>query len=400
MGDYTYLYLIYGGAIMSRNINGKGTIYQESPTKWRAEIQIGTTSQGKKKMKKFSASSQREVKRKLKEFIENQYPSAASLKKRTLNEYYKIWIKRKEKQLKPLSLQRLKSTYQTFIEPEIGYLQFSQIDTDDIQKLIDKYVSTKSYSSLKKIKDLINSIYQYDEGLPQNQRIASFNPCKNVILTKQMTKDKRTIKYFTDDEITKIKEEISRVSEKNGTLIYPYGLIYILIYNTGMRMGEALALDKSDINLKNKTLKINKNLVSVKSKPGESYTLKVQDSPKTASGNRTISLNKSAVDAIEGLYEIFPESEYLVLNNRGSRVAPQNAEKTFSQILKQCKIDSNKRGVHSLRHTFARKLFESGVDVKVVSNVLGHSSIRITYDTYIDVIQDYQAQIMNTIPEI
>ena len=100
------------------------------------------------------------------------------------------------------------------------------------------------------------------------------------------------------------------------------------------------------------------------------------------------------------MYSTFPNKIYLALNLNGERISPQNTESTFKQILKQCDIVSHKRGVHSLRHTFARKLFEAGVDVKVVSNILGHSGVRITYDTYIDIIQDYQAKVMDVIPEI
>ena len=378
----------------------KGTVYQESPTKWRAEIQVGISPNGKKIMKKFSAPTQREVKQKLKKFIQSQYSSPSSLKKITLNEYYDEWVRKKERQLKPSSLQRLKSTYKTFIEPEVGYLQFSQIDTGDIQKIIDKFSKNKSYSSLKKIKDLISAIYQYDEGLPPAQRVSSFNPCKNVILTKQMTKEEKIIKYFTDDEIKKIKEEILKTTERTGALVYPYGSIYLLILNTGMRIGEALALTKEDVDLNNRTLRIDKNMIITFIPENNKYGIKIQPSPKTISGNRTLSLNKGAIEAIEGLYSIFPNTPYLALNLKGERVSPSNAEKTFRQILKKCEIPSYKRGVHSLRHTFARKLFEAGVDVKVVSNILGHSGVRITYDTYIDVIQNYQAKMMDIIPEI
>ena len=270
----------------------KGTIYQETPTKWRAEIQIGISPTGKKIMKKFSAPTQRAAKQKLKQFIQSQYLSPSSLRKLTLNEYYHEWIQKKARQLKPSSLQRLKSTYQTFIESELGYLQFSQIDTNDIQKLIDTLAKSKSYSSLKKIKDLINAIYQYDDGLPPSQRVSSFNPCKNVILTKQMTKEEPTIKYFTDSEIAKIKEEICKATESTGKLIYPYGFIYMLILNTGMRMGEALALTKEDIDLKNKTLRINKNMIMTFLPEQHKYGIRIQASPKTIAGNRTISLNK------------------------------------------------------------------------------------------------------------
>ena len=90
----------------------------------------------------------------------------------------------------------------------------------------------------------------------------------------------------------------------------------------------------------------------------------------------------------------------MALNSNGKPVTPQNAEKTFSQILKSCKINGRGRKCHALRHTFATKLFMQGIDVKMVSHILGHSSTSFTRDVYISIIQKTQAIVMEKIPEI
>ena len=176
--------------------------------------------------------------------------------------------------------------------------------------------------------------------------------------------------------------------------------MYIIILNTGLRIGEILAITRNDIDLENKTLTINKNAVQIKNSDGKGYEVVIQNNPKTFSGNRVLSLNNTCINAITALLDIFPNQEYLALNSNGKPVTPQNAEKTFSQILKVCNIDSKGRKCHALRHTFATKLFEQGIDVKMVSHILGHSSSSFTRDVYISIIQKTQASVMNKIPEI
>lgn len=73
---------------------------------------------------------------------------------------------------------------------------------------------------------------------------------------------------------------------------------------------------------------------------------------------------------------------YVIVNNKGKPVLPSNFERSFHTILKKAGIDGD-YGIHALRHTFASMLFAKGVDVKIVSKILGHSSVKITYDIYV-----------------
>ena len=76
-----------------------------------------------------------------------------------------------------------------------------------------------------------------------------------------------------------------------------------------------------------------------------------------------------------------------VVNSRNNPILPSNFERTFHTILKNANIDGD-YGVHSLRHTFASMLFAKGVDVKVVSKLLGHSTVKITYDIYVPLFEN------------
>jgi integrase len=390
---------------MSKRNNGDGSIFKVSDNKWVATIQVGKSLDGKPKRKQFSAKTEKEVKRKLAEFKKNRsILDSVQNSQITVADYASRFLAFKKPALKPTSYQRLNSTIDTYIIPNFNYTFFSELTTQDIQNLINEISKQKSYSTGKKIYDCLNAMYKYDLGLPPQQQTANFNPCTNVIVNKNSFNTSLTtnneVKYFTDEELVKIQSEICRCYDTNGKPVYPYGLLFTIILNTGLRIGEILAITKKDIDLNNKTLTVSKNVIQIKNPTGKGYITKIQNNPKTFSGNRTLSLNSASINAINALYELFPNQEYLALNSNGKPVTPQNAEKTFSQILKSCKIDSRGRKCHALRHTFATKLFMQGIDVKMVSHILGHSSTSFTRDVYISIIQKTQAIVMEKIPEI
>ena len=74
-------------------------------------------------------------------------------------------------------------------------------------------------------------------------------------------------------------------------------------------------------------------------------------------------------------------SDYVDCNDKGELLSQQTLPKILKAILKAADVPY--RSVHSFRHTFATNLIQAGVDVKVVSQLLGHSSVKITYDTYV-----------------
>lgn len=381
-----------------RRPNHSGSVRKVSENKYVAEITVGLKENGKPNKKQFSAKTRAEATRKLNEYKKTlNLENPQQTRKKTVNEYFEFWLGNKKIELKSSSYRRLESTFETYIKPNFGRLQFATVRTEDVQKLINKHQSDKSYSTVKKIYDSLNALFKYDQSLPPQQRVASYNPCTNVIIKNNKASEKEEIKIYTDDEISKIKTEINRKT-KNNKLIYPYGKIYILVLNTGMRIGEALALDKADIDFDSKTISISKNM-TMGSKDG-GYLTKAQSSTKTAAGKRTIAMNKAAISAARELFEMFPNTTALVVNKNGKKVTLQNAEKTFKQILKSAGVDTDGRACHALRHTFATKMFEAKKDIKIISHMLGHSSVSITYDIYVTVLQKMEAKELEDIPDI
>lgn len=401
----------------TRKNNGDGTIY-ENNGRWYAAIQIGNKPDGKPQLKRFSAKTERDVKRKLKEFKQQQgkFNKSSISKKTTVKEYFEHWLyDYKYYQLKDQSFDRLESVVNKHIIKEIGGYQFAQVKQEDIQAIINKKQQENlSYSTIKKIYDAFRACYNYDYNKGESERLCSSNPVYNITINQKKLKTKKIIQTFTDEEVKKIKNEIY-ITYSNGIRKYPYGEAYLLILNTGLRAGEALGLRKN-IDLQSRKIYIGQTLVTTKNrdskgridKPNSDNKIKqtkIVEGAKNKSSNRWIYLNENAIKYIESLKKLPSKDDCnaLIVNKNGEQVTMQAFIRQFETILKNAGIKdnkNNKRGLHTLRHTFATNLFKSGVDVKVVSKILGHSTVTITYDTYIHIIESLEVDAMKSIPNI
>ena len=164
--------------------------------------------------------------------------------------------------------------------------------------------------------------------------------------------------------------------EKNGKPRLRYGWGCVLILETGLRAGEALALEWSDIDEDRRLLKVSKNMVRVDGKN------LVQRTTKTASGKRTIPLNARAMEAVYHLKEQAAHGcTFVFATQSGIHLSYRNLLATMEKACEVACVEH--RGLHALRHSFASNLYARGVEVKIISKLLGHASVEITYNRYI-----------------
>lgn len=367
----------------SRRDNLAGTIYQRSNGTWVGRVVVSHSALGRPKYKYISGKSEVDVKKKIRAFYKSA--SLAGSPKISLETYIRAWMKDfKFGALKPSSYDRLEKTIENQIIPYIGSIQLQSLTASDIQSLLTKLkVTGKSYSTVKKTYDCLNAVLLH---ATINEDVVK-NPMLLVTPPKQSTFAPKQIRYFTDKEAAAITEESKR-EYSTGRLVYPYGFAYILMLNTGIRMGELIGLEKEDFNRERRTLHIQRNVQAIKARNEDGSIRGGRElsvsSTKTYSGDRTIPLNDNAVNALERIL-LNNASPYIVCTANGGRVPPERLERTFYRVLRNAGI--SKTGTHSLRHTFASMLFEDGVDIKTVSSLLGHASIQITLNTYIHLIE-------------
>ena len=183
--------------------HGSGSISQRKDGTWTARIQIGTTADGKQKIKAFYGKTSSEVKKKLKEYKKQSSQfNMNNIKKNSVEEYITDWLKKyKINEIKETSYDRLESTINNHIIPNLGYIQLSQLNADDIQNLLNKLVASNlSYSSIKKVYNALNSCLNH--AVIRDHIIK--NPCLAVNLPAQSKFNKRIVQIYTEDEIQKI----------------------------------------------------------------------------------------------------------------------------------------------------------------------------------------------------
>ena len=341
--------------------------------------------------KTFYGKTEREVRAKMNAYKEQVIRGEAFVKKILVSDYVEEWLQNyKQPVLKPASYDRLEVTFKEHIKDSyVGRCQLGNIHSTDIQKLINSKTDTLSYSSIKKIYQLLNACFRY----AVTSRDLTFNPMDSVIMPKEAVLAKKTkeVPILTPVEAEKLYEA-SKQTFSTGNIRFRYGYAYILILNTGLRCGEALALTWDCVDFAKNTIYINKSVERTKNRSGksENKTLRIIGETKTKSSNRTIPLNARAKEALlfyktlqekEGL-----QTEYVIATNTGQIVQNGAFQNMLNRMLKQ--LDIPHVGIHSLRHTFATNLIHSGIDVKVVSKLLGHASVSITYNTYVHTSMD------------
>jgi len=369
---------------------GTGSISQRKDGSWTARLVIGVTDQGKPKVKAFYGKTEREVKKKLKdfqkEFVKND---SVVVQRNTVANYMTDWLENNKKnELKPKSYDRLEQTLKYQVLPRIGHLQIASIKSGDIQKMVNDLKNDGySYSSIKKAYDAVNDCFR--TGVIQ--RTVTFNPALGVKIPAKKSFGKSEIRFYEEHEVKAIQ---SAALEQfgNGKKIYRLGAAIPLALNTGLRMAELLGLKWSDVSLDKRLLSVNTTRVIVKNREEDADTNFIvieQDSTKTESGQRTIPLNNTAYESLLNLKEVTGEFEYVLSTESGKPILPRNLDRLCRNILVRAGLPEEKiYGLHALRHTFASMLFKNGVDVKTVSELLGHSDVTITYNTYIHLIED------------
>ena len=345
------------------------------------------------------------VKKLEKELSELRYEVEHGLKGKgdnmTLNAWFDVWLHDfKSKTVRESTMVRYSDQYNQYIKKELGLRRLSQIKPIMLQRHFNQMAAV-DYST-KTIADTYNVLHSMFKLALQNNIIFR-NPCDAVILPKTKEKDRRVL---TIDEQKEVLEH------SKGRICEP--LVRVAL-GTGMRAGELQGLTWDDIDFKNREIHVNKTLVYIRDRANGKYYFKFQ-SPKTKSGSRTIPMQEDVYQALKRQrvqakemqihatnWNQEPGFENLVfLNVTGRPRQGMDFRNDLDRIEKAINKDRKKQAKeqgkefepiphfhpHSLRHTFATRCFEAGIDAKTVQNYLGHASIAITMDLYTHVTED------------
>ena len=218
------------------------------------------------------------------------------------------------------------------------------------------------------------------------------NPMTGVDLPSEdrvLTKTKK-IETLNEEDIVKIQNIAQETLGNSEKLKYYYGFHILFLLYTGLRFGEALALTWKDIDFEKKTININKNMMRVINRNDDERKngFKVS-STKTNSSNRIVPLSDGAISALRIIKSnnvLKGEDDRVFMSKNGKVVEHANFVRCLNKIQEKANTSIQKSGIHMLRHTFATILLKNGVDIKIVSELLGHKKVSTTYDIYVHVI--------------
>lgn len=354
--------------------SGEGSIFK-SGNMWRGQITLGDTR------KSVSGKTKKEVADKLAE-LRVKYNSGNYTERNdvTVEDWVKYWLETRVKpKLSEQSYIHLEALFQNHMIKEIGDVKLQDVTRGLLEETYSnafrKKAADKNYHQQDYSHSTVNALSVQMKKCLQyavDCDILAKNPHNGVELHK-LRPPKKISSYTNADQ-----EKIIEYCKEGKT----FERVYYFLISTGMRFGEAIALTWDDIDLSSGKISISKTAVSIHG------NMEIQDRTKTAAGTRTIYIGENIINWLkwhkgrldfEANYRnlVFPNSRYNIINQA-------NAILAWKKIC--TKLGTEYQGIHALRHTWATRALEAGLDVKVVSQMLGHKNVITTMNIYQDVL--------------
>ncbi|MBO4988773.1 MAG: site-specific integrase [Clostridia bacterium] len=301
---------------------------------------------------------------------------------------YKEWLKEwLENYVRPTTKMRTYTRYEEIVKqrlcPEFGEMELSQLTVDRIQRFIAELLTCGNQKNGKGLApNSVVSIINVLQGSLKTAYMLGYVSEYHVDKVKRPKMKEKEVSCFSKREQKLIEEEVLR--RKKDKLL---GILLCLY--TGLRIGELLALEWSDVDLQRGVIHVAKSCHDGKDENGK-YK-KIVEVPKTSSSVRYIPIPKQIMPMIRDMKKR-SRSSFVVANGE-KEVSVRSYQSSFAAILN--KINIPHKGFHSLRHTFATRALECGMDVKTLSELLGHESATVTLKRYAHSLMDHKRIMMN-----
>ena len=348
--------------------------YKDEKTgKWFAKFYY-TNWQGIKKQKwKRGFATKKEALGFERDFLEKQSANPDM----TFQNLYEIYMEDMAARLKQSTLLTKKAVLQTHILPFFGSKPINEIKASDVRRWQAKLMSSpNNYSQtyLKKINTELNSIINYAKRFYD----LNTNPCgKAGTIGKAKAEE---MDYWTYDEYIAFREGV-----KDKSLSY---ICFEVLYWTGMREGELLALSPADIDLDNKTISINRTYQRIEGKD-------VFTSPKTRKSKRKILIPDFLCQELSD----YIQSRYML--DADERLFPVTKSYLSHEMIRGCKNTGVKKiRIHDIRHSHASLLINQGCDALMLADRLGHEKVSTTLNTYSHLFPHKQQELVHSLESL
>lgn len=338
---------------------------------------------GEKRSKSVYAKTYKEIRQKLMTAKKNISSSkirhdvtlTEENKQLTISKVSSLWLDEVMKKKKHSTYVKYRNICNKYILPVLGSLTLYNLSTN---ALTDIFSSELSESMQKSIYCVLNQIMVYGNE-HYGTEIIHYNKKKVVSKTDP-------VKILNTSEQRELLCSLYQDMD--------YSKLGILIcLSTGLRLGEVCALQWNDIDMDAKILHVNRTVQRISIDNAEHKTQLLESTPKTPCSKREIPLSEHLYNLLKKYKN---EDKYVV--NGDYPMEPRTYQKRLHVYLKQAGIlDAH---FHTLRHTFATNCISAGADVKSVSEILGHSDVRITLNRYVHPSMDTKRDHLNSLDSI
>ncbi|HJT56201.1 MAG TPA: site-specific integrase [Ktedonobacteraceae bacterium] len=375
---------------MARRGHGEGSITRRKDGRYQAAITLENH-----KRKYFYGETRKEVQDKLNlALYEQKQGMLATGPQQTLQVFFEKWLEQVCRLTKkPNTYKTYRSAARAHIIPALGHIKLQKLTIEQLQAFFaekQKRLKPASLSCIRKaLKSALNDAVM--RGLVA-RNVATFVSLPNI--------ERYEGQVLTEEQARKLLD-VAHSSHLDVMLL--------VALTTGMRQGELLALRWSDVDLETGVLQVRRNVTIVNG------VGPVETEPKTKAGRRKVMLPGVVIKALRGQQEqqakmrlalsakwhdlglIFPTMQH---NSKrpGDFLRASNVRASFKRLLKLAGLPDVR--FHDLRHSVATILFAAGIDLKVISELLGHSSIAVTSDVYAHLLPDKQHEVANKMDDL
>ena len=347
--------------------------------------------------------------------------------------------------IKAGSFDRLEQIYRHQIAPHVAGLQTAATTARDCKKIMDANLAAGySYSTLLKTYRLLHEyfevrrqqgdlvrnpmdtirMYSRDYVLQQQAQLREarsdarakqeagkpITDAERVLADSRLRMaDREEIRVLTDAEIARIRDVayngyVLEFTSRGGKPVRsgPYYLkqakFFIFAMNVGLRKGELMALKYSDVDFDKKCITINRNRTVSRKRDADGRatggSVTIEGTPKTKRSASTIPASDAAIQILREMLAEEPEGyDGYIANDNGKPLVESAFRRRFDSLLRHAHVEHC--GLHSLRHTFASRLFAATGNAKIVSEMVRHSSTSFTEDIYIHLLQETKNSIIS-----
>lgn len=380
--------------------NGEGSIRQRSPNCWEVRVSGGVDfATGKPiRISRYAATEDEAVR--LLHQLSFQYSSnQVKISNMTLGEWLDLWLTvYMRHSLKQSTYNSYDSYAKNHFKPALGCIRLTDLTTRMLQQFYNYKLEQENLSP-KTIRNL--NLYLHKAlGQAKIEGLVLSNPAEGVALPRTQ---RPQIEILTRDEQARLVQ---------ASYQHRYGVFIRLVLTTGLRLGELLGLQWCDIDFRTNKLHVQRTLNRLQKRDvatdsGPRTEIVIQE-PKSENSKRTIPLLTPVVTDLLNWRRVqetdkhsvagYSDSGFIVTNPVGGFIEPRTFSDYYGQILDLAGL--RHFTFHALRHTFASRALEQGMDEKTLSTILGHYSVSFTLDTYAHVLDDHLHQEMGLMEEL